>query len=188
VSSKEDGWQLNRARLLKRCLAVAFAGGLVALCIWVTVQKPSLSTGAETSSTPSPVPTVAGEEDALEKPKNISKLPQPTDDEIWAFETAYVTADPTEQRKLLEKVATPQYISNEYSTTSINVDGLEVKVDRTTSSFSIQRDSENTHCFITSTLNLNSFRNKELVLTYSIQHTTIWVNTRDGWRVATEVR
>lgn len=187
MSSEQEDGHFNGARLLRICLIVVGIGGLVALCIWVTVQRPSQFPEAEASPTPSPT-SIIGEDDTLETIEGLSDSKQPTDAEIWAFETAYVTADPAKQLELLQKIATPQYISNEYSATSIDVDELEVKVDRPTSSFAVERDSQNTHCFITSFLNLNSFRRGEHVLSYSIQHTTIWVNTKDGWKVASEMR
>jgi len=188
MSSGGEGRSFNGGLLFKTFLAVVGIGGLVAACIWVTVQKPTLSTDADSSPTASSTPTVIGEDDTPPVYEDISPANQPTDEEVWAFETAYVTADPAEQLPLLEKVATPQYISDEYSAVSIDVDKLVVEVDRLTSSFSVQKDPDNTHCFITSNLNLNSFRNGELVLSYPIQHTTVWVNTLEGWKVASEVR
>ena len=188
MSSEGEGSSFNGGLLFKTFLAVVGIGGLVAICIWATVQKPTSATDVDASPTASSTPVVIGEDDTPPVYEDISEASQPTEEEVWAFETAYVTADPAEQLPLLEKVATPQYISEEYSSVSIDVDKLVVEIDRRTSSFSVQKDSENTHCFITSNLNLESSRDGEPVLTYSIQHTTVWVNTLDGWKVASEVR
>jgi len=186
--SSEEGRRFNGSLFLRTSLAVLVLGGLVALCIWVTVAKPFQNPDAKASPTASADPLVVGEDDTPPVYKDISGANQPTEEQVWAFETAYMTVDPAKQLPLLEKVATAQYISEEYSAVSIDVDGLVVQVNRNTSSFSIEKDSENTHCFITSNLNLNSTRNGEPVLAYSVQHTSLWVNTPEGWKVASEVR
>jgi hypothetical protein len=190
MSNNGGAERVNLGLLLKVSLAVLGIGALLALCIWVTVQKPSspADVTVSTSTDPSAAPTIIGEDDTPPMYKEISEAEQPTDEQIWEFETAYVTADPAEQLPLLEKVATPQYISSEYSSESIETNGLVVEVDRLTSVFSIEKDRDKTHCFVTSHLNLNSFRNNEPVLSYQIKHTTLWVNTLEGWKVASEVR
>lgn len=178
--------RFDRALLFKICLMTVVLGGLLALFVWVSVQKPSQPSFIETSSTPTR--TVVEDDNVLEKVEGASEATRPKDDQIWDFETAYVTPDPVKQLELLEKIATPQYIANEYSANSIDVDKLVVRVDRRTSSFSIVKGSQNTYCLITSKLNLTSFRDEKLVLSYSIQHTTMWINTHDGWKVASEMR
>jgi hypothetical protein len=162
--------------------------GLAALCVLVTLLMASSNKDNSAPPPATPSPSSTGHDDTRAVNEEISDTDQPSADEIWDFETAYSTADPADQLALLEKVALPQYIDAEYTAVTIDVNNLVVRVDRKTSSFSIQKDIENAYCYVTSKVNLNSFRDDQHVLAYSIQHTTMWVNTKDGWKVASEVR
>ena len=162
--------------------------GLAAICVWVTINNSSPQKDVSSPPSATSSPSRPGHDETRDVNEDISDTDQPSADEIWEFETAYSTADPGEQLKLLKKVALPQYIDTEYSAVTVDVNELVVQVDRKTSSFSVQKDIENAYCYVTSKVNLNSFRNDEHVLAYSIEHTTMWVNTKSGWKVASEVR
>ena len=187
--SSEGGGNRFGGFPLKLCLMVLGISALVALCVYVSIQK-SLP-GMSTSSSPVASPTKSSQyqEDVPSKDEDLSSQAKPSVNEIWDFESAYNTVDPTEQLKLLQKVATTAYIDSEYSATSIDVNKLIIRVNRKMGSFSVEKGPQNAYCVVTTIASLESSRDGKLVASYSApSHTTVWINTKAGWRVASEVR
>jgi hypothetical protein len=191
--SSEGGGKRFDGSFLKICLWVLAIGALVALCVYVTILKSSSQAHVNSSPTTSATSTQSDQEKDPEESFSLnrgnSSKAQPSKDEIWDFETAYNTTDPVEQLKLLKKIATAQYIDKEYSATTIDFHKLVVKIDRTTSTFSVQTDLQNSYCEVTTNASLKSFRNGKFVASYPApKHVTVWINTKDGWKVASEKR
>ncbi len=178
---------------LKICLVVIAVAALIGACVYVSIPKssPQAPVGSTETSRPaaSSTPSSTLKEDTPTKNSDQSSKAQPSKDEVWDFETAYNTTDPTLQLALLKKVATAQYIDREYSATSIDYNNLVVRVNRSLSTYSIVKDPQETYCEVITTASLESFRNGKHVASYNApQHTTLWINTSEGWKVAFEKR
>ena len=180
---------------LKICLGIVLAAMLVGACIYVSIPKSSAqvpvgstATAAPTAS-PRSTPGTSLKEDTPTHNSQVSSEVQPSQDEIWDFETAYNTTDPKLQLSLLQKVATQQYIEKEYAPTTIDYKGLVVKVNRSSSTYAVVKDSQGAYCEVTTTAALESYRNGKRVASYTAPpHTTLWLNTQQGWKVASEKR
>lgn len=189
MTDGEGGENRFGGSLLKICIVVVILLALVALCIYVSIPKSSPQTGTHPSPTSTSSTNSAHQEDSTTKDTTTSAQTQPSSKDILDFESAFNTTDPTERLELLKKVATAQYIEKEYSATSIDVSKLVVQVNRTTSTFSVEKDPQGAFCEVTTHVSLESFRNGKQVASYSApQHTTVWVNTKTGWKVASEER
>ncbi len=149
-----------------------------------TVATPSAS-AAPTSATEMDehILELSENEDPIDP--DLSGEPRPSDELIWQFEQAFYTPDPLEKESLLALVATPQYIEAYRDDEPDRTDGATVEVVPNEVIVTVSKDLLT--CVVETTANLRLSRNGEVYLEYlAPTHSTFWINTPEGWRVAQE--
>lgn len=106
---------------------------------------------------------------------------------VIRFEQAYNTPDPTKRRALLAPLATPQYLADFSVSDKDKTDGLTVTVNPDDSTVTKSCDTDSVSCYVVTQVALTSTRAGKKVNSFLVPlHATEWLNTPDGWRVASE--
>ncbi len=160
--------------------------------------QPSAPASAAPSAPSNPDPTTTTkpsevmddvEEEDLPEVYNpvVSDIPQPTNEQILAYEQAYFTPDPVQRETLMKPLATDQYLTEELSREPAKYEGIEVRVVPVETEIqSVTVGDTRFTAYVVTQVFLETVRDGKVVNQFSgPRHSSVWVNTEDGWRVAT---
>lgn len=114
---------------------------------------------------------------------DLSDVPRPTDDQVWLFETAFNTLDPETKKRLLEEVATSQYVAAHRDDFSPASD-VVVVVNESKSTLTTKVDYNGVSCYVETNVVMEISEDGVTRTVTLVPHGSYWVNTPDGWRVA----
>lgn len=190
--SSGRGFHINPPRLDVVVLIVVTVV-LIVFAVWVSFPKDKNTHSATSQSTDRPTisapvqttPPDDQQEDYGGLNRDISKLEQPKEAQAWLFLLAVNTPEDNERLALMKKVATQQFIVNDYVKNMNNVHGLVATINRNVSTFTFECDSLSGSCVMTANYSVVMTRDGKTVNTIGpLQSKSLWINFKDGWRVA----
>lgn len=160
---------------------------ILIMIIFTSIGKQGTALPVSTPASTNPVATAAPEgvieEDTLAISDN-SQIPSPTVDQIWVFETAYNTPNALLRSELLTSVATAQYIEANRDE-SVSVFSISVEVNRDESVIEEVAVNElGIACVVVTNTVINVSEGGATQKVALPKHTSYWINTPEGWKVA----
>lgn len=198
----------ERSRVKWVLVSVVFAILIAVIIVGIVVRSTALQDtsqdtprfGSEPTVPASPAPSSTkeaevGEVDGVPEFDPATTIPetsaekQPSEEQVWAYEEAYNTPDPTKRAELLVPVANEQYLSESNTALPDQTNGLTVEIVQSESKI-IQLDVSDDRftCLLVTEVTVTTSRDGVHVATYTLpEHGSVWVNTVAGWRVTRDL-